>query len=358
LLAGLIIDRFNRQHLMIFSDVCVAACTILIGLLYTTAYLQIWHLYGLAVIYGCCGQIQGLAFSASISSIVTKENYARVSSMRTLIMYSSTIIPIIGLLGIVAIDLATFIMGIITVLMVRIPPAPPSEIGKNDGGSIWKQMFWGINYILARPSLLAITTIFCLFLFAYHTSETLYQPMILARTGSNAQILSTVVIAAGIGGVVGAIGLSIVGGFPRQIQGMLMAFIGVGFGSLLLGLGQTPVIWMAAQFFAGCWIPLAYSSTDAIWYTKVPPAVQGRVLAAAHTIGSIVGAVATITAGLLADRVFEPLMNSSSSIAAIFVPIVGTGRGAGIALLLSISAILMVLIGMGGYAFPTLRNGE
>jgi MFS transporter, DHA3 family, macrolide efflux protein len=363
LLAGLIIDRFNRQHLMIFSDVCVAACTILIGLLYTTTYLQIWHLYCLAVVYGCCGQIQGLAFSASISSIVARENYARVSSMRTLIMYSSTIIapalvgifyPTIGLMGIVAIDLVTFIMGIITVLIVRIPPAPSSEIGKDDGGSIWQQMFWGINYILARPSLLAITTIFCLFLFAYHTSETLYQPMILARTGGNAQILSTVVIATGIGGVVGAIGLSIVGGFPRQIQGMLMAFIGVGFGSLVLGLGQTPAIWIAAQFFAGCCIPLAYSSTDAIWYTKVSPAVQGRVLAAAHTIGSIVGAVATITAGLLADRVFEPLMNSSSSI----VPIVGTGKGAGIALLLSISAILMVLIGIGGYALPTLRNAE
>jgi MFS transporter, DHA3 family, macrolide efflux protein len=366
LLAGIIIDRFNRQKLMIFSDVCVGACTITIGLLYSIDLLQIWHLYGLAVIYGCCGQLQGLAFSASISSIVDRKHYSRVSSMRTLIMYGGTIIapalvgslyPTIGLMGIIAIDLLTFIVGISTVLMVRIPQIKSSS-DRNDSKTIWQQLFWGIDYIRARPSLVAITTIFCLFLFAYHTSETLYQPMILARTGSNAQILSTVAISAGIGGVVGAVVLSIVGGVPRQIQGMLIAFIGVGLGSLALGLGQTQGVWMLAQFFAAGCIPLAYSSTDAIWYTKVEPAVQGRVLAAAHTIGSIVGALASLIAGVLADRVFEPLMNSGNSIASALAPLFGTSKGSGIALLVTISAIAMVSIGIGGNAFPNLRNAE
>ncbi len=366
LLAGIIIDRFNRQKLMIFSDICVGACTLTIGLLHSIDLLQIWHLYGLAVIYGCCGQLQGLAFSASISSIVDKKHYSRVSSMRTLIMYGATIIapalvgslyPTIGLMGIIAIDLATFIIGITTVLMVRIPQAKtPSDRG--DGKTIWQQLFWGIDYIRARPSLVAITTIFCLFLFAYQTTETLYPPMILARTGSNAQILSTVAISAGIGGVVGAVILSIVGGVPRQIQGMLIAFIGVGLGFVVLGLGQTQVVWMVAQFFAACCIPLAYSSTDAIWYTKVEPAVQGRVLAAAHTIGSIVGALASLIAGVLADRIFEPLMNSGNSIALALTLLFGTGKGSGIALLLTISAIAMVSIGIGGNAFPNLRNAE
>jgi MFS transporter, DHA3 family, macrolide efflux protein len=366
LLAGIIIDRFNRQKLMIFSDVCVGACTLTIGLLYSIDLLQIWHLYGLAVIYGCCGQLQGLAFSASISSIVDRKHYSRVSSMRTLIMYGGTIIapalvgslyPTIGLMGIIAIDLLTFIVGISTVLMVRIPQIKSSS-DRNDSKTIWQQLFWGIDYIRARPSLVAITTIFCLFLFAYHTSETLYQPMILARTGSNAQILSTVAISAGIGGVVGAVVLSIVGGVPRQIQGMLIAFIGVGLGSLALGLGQTQGVWMLAQFFAAGCIPLAYSSTDAIWYTKVEPAVQGRVLAAAHTIGSIVGALASLIAGVLADRVFEPLMNSGNSIASALAPLFGTSKGSGIALLVTISAIAMVSIGIGGNAFPNLRNAE
>ena len=367
LVAGLIVDRFNRQHLMIFSDVCVAICTMSIGLLHATAQLQIWHLYALATIYGGCGQIQGLAFSASISSIVDRQHYGRVSSMRTLIAYSSIIIapalvgglyPTLGLMGIIAIDLATFIVGMMTVLSVKIPQSRGAESGDRDGKTIWQQLFWGIDYIWARPSLAAIVIVVSLFMSAYHTSETLYSPMILARTGSNTQILSTVAISAGIGGVVGAVILSIIGGYSRHIQGMLIAFIGVGSATLGLGLGRTQTVWMVAQFCAALCIPLASSSADAMWYTKVPPAAQGRVLAAIQTIGSIVGALATVLAGVLADRVFEPLMNSGSPIALALAPLFGTGKGAGIALLLTISAIGMVSIGLTANAFPTLRNAQ
>jgi MFS transporter, DHA3 family, macrolide efflux protein len=367
LVAGIIIDRYNRQKLMIFSDVCVGVCTLTIGVLHSAGWLQIWHLYGLAAIYGCCGQLQELAFSASISSIVDRKHYSRVSSMRMLIMYGGVIIspalvgslyPTIGLMGIIAIDLATFIIGISTVLMVRIPQIKSSPSDRAEDKTIWQQLFWGIDYIRARPSLVAIVTAFCLFLFAFNIAGTLYQPMVLARTGSNAQILSTIAISSGIGGVVGAVVLSIVGGVPRQSQGMLIGFICVGLGNLVLGLGQTQVVWMVAQFFAACCLPLAYSSTDAIWYTKVEPAVQGRVIAAAHTIGSIVGALASLMAGVLADRIFEPLMNSDNSISLALAPIFGTGKGSGIALLLTISAIAMVSIGIGGNAFPNLRNAE
>lgn len=366
LFAGLIIDRFNRQYLMVLSDVGVALCTILIGLLYSTQHLQIWHLYALAVIYGCCGQTQGLAFSASIPLIVPKHQYTRVSSMRTLINYSSTIIapalvgslyPLIGLMGIILIDLATFVVGIITVLIVNIPQPEHITI-KINSKTIWQQLFWGINYIRVRPSLLAMTTIFCLFLFTYHISETLYRPMILARTGGSTQILGMVVTAAGIGGVVGGVSLSVFGGFKRQIQGMLIGFISVGFGILIVGLGQTPWIWIGAQFFAACSIPLVYSSSYAVWYAKVPPEIQGRVLASAHTLGLTVSAVASAIAGPLADQVFEPAMNSGNFITSFFAPIIGVGKGSGIALFLMIAAISMMLIGVSGYAFPTLRNAE
>ncbi len=366
LFAGLIIDRFSRKYLMIFSDVVVALCTLLIGLLYSTQTLQLWHLYSLAIAYGCCGQIQTLAFTASISSIVPKQHYARVTSLKTLVNYSSAIIapalvgllyPTVGLLGIIAIDIATFAVGIFTVFLIHIPQTFDLEATTLTSKTIWKQLTWGIRYILARPSLQAMTIVFCLFLFTYHMSETLYQPLILARTGGSAQVLSTVVIAAGIGGVVGAVGLSIFGGFQRQVRGMLLGFVGTGVGSIVLGLGRVPSIWIGAQFFAALNIPLVYSSSYAVWYAKVKPDIQGRVLAAAHTIGLIVGAVASLVAGPLADQL-ELTMTSGGWIASIFAPLVGTGSGAGIALLYITISLCMVLIGVGGFAFPTLRNAE
>lgn len=284
LFAGLIIDRFNRKYLMIFSDASLALCTITIGLLYLTHNLHIWHLYGLAIAYGCFEQIQTLAYSASISLMVPKQHYARVSSMSSLVNYSSAIIapalvgslyPIIGLMGIILIDMATFAVVIGAVSLIQIPQLG-TEIEKLNGKTIWQQLSWGIYYILSRPSLLALTIIFCLFLFTYHICETLYQPMILARTGGNTQVLSTVVIAAGVGGVVGAVSLSILGGFKRKVHGILLGFIGAGLGKIILGLSHIPLAWIGAQFFSAFNIPLAFGSSYAVWYAKVQPDVQGR----------------------------------------------------------------------------------
>lgn len=374
--AGLMIDRFNRRYLMIFSDLGVAIATVSVGLLYSTGYLHLWHLYLLAIAYGCGGQIQELAFSASIPLMVNKQDYGRVSSMRTLISYSSVIIApalvgslygAIGLMGIIGIDLVTFLIGISTVLMVQIPSKRTekadnslfnSEKDSKQNNTIWHQLFWGIHYIWTRPSLLAMTVIFCGFLFAHQMSDTLYKPMILARTGGDTQRLSQVVMAAGMGGVVGAVILSVLGGFRHRVKGMLIGFIGVGLGGIILGLSQIPWVWMGAKFLAAMSIPLVYSSSYAVWYAKVQPEIQGRVLASAHTMGLIVGAIASLMAGILADRVFEPLMQSRGLIHSIFAPILGTGLGAGMTLLFIMTSIGLVGMGLIGYAVPILRNVE
>ncbi|MGI0485828.1 MFS transporter [Pantanalinema rosaneae CENA516] len=365
--AGLVIDRCNRKFLIMFSDASVAICTIAIGLLYITDQLQLWHLYGLAIAYGGFGQIQGLAYIASIPLMVSKQQYTRVSSMRSLVEYSSAILApalvgslysTIGLIGIMLIDLATFAIGVTTVWLIQIPQPRPAETEQLTGKTIWKQLSWGLHYILSRPSLLAITVIFCLFLFARQMSDTLYQPLVLARTNGDAQLLSRVVIAAGVGGVVGGVSLSILGGFQRRIYGMLLGFMGAGIGGILLGLGRVPWLWMGAQFFSAFNIPLTFSSSYAIWYAKVAPEVQGRVLAAAHTLGLTVGAMASLIAGPLADRVFEPMISSGGWLSRMVVPLVGTGTGAGIALLVILAAIWMILLGVSGYLIPAIRQVE
>jgi hypothetical protein len=139
---------------------------------------------------------------------------------------------------------------------------------------------------------------------------------------------------------------------------MLLGFVGTGFFKMLLGLGQTPLVWIGAHFAASLPIPLFYSSSNAIWYSKVPPALQGRVLAADQMIGLVITAFSALIAGPLVDRFFEPAMRSGGGLATIFAPIFGTGSGAGIALLYTLMAFCTILVGLGGYGFRTLRDVE
>jgi hypothetical protein len=105
-------------------------------------------------------------------------------------------------------------------------------------------------------------------------------------------------------------------------------------------------------------IPLINGSNQAIWQAKVAPDVQGRVFAARRLIAQITAPVAFLLTGPLADNVFEPAMMPGGSLASIFGGVLGTGPGAGMALMFIIFGALGVLVGFGGYLFPDIRNAE
>ena len=362
--AGVIVDRFPRKQLMIVGDVVAALGTLVIGLLFWQGQLQLWHLYIIVSLYGCFGQLQTLAYSTCISLLVEKENYTRAESMVAAVGYSGAIFspilagslyPLVGLTGIIAIDLATFGIAFAILALATIPNPQKSETPAVMG---WQDLTFGFRYIKASPGLSAMVIAFTLFAIPNDVGRALYNPMILARTGGDAQLLGTVTTMAGVGGVVGALSVSIWGGFNRRIDGMLLGFIGTGLSKLMLGMGQSAWLWFPAQFFAHLHTPLIFSSSNAIWYAKVPPAIQGKVLAADTLVGLLVGAFSPLLAGPLADYVFEPAMASGGWLAPVFGPWLGIGPGSGIALLYCGSAIAMVTVGSLGYCFTTLRKVE
>ena len=362
--AGIIVDRFPRKQLMLLGDVVAATGTLVIGLLFWQGQLQLWHLYIVVTLYGCFGQLQTLAYSTSIALLVSRENYTRAESMVAAVGYSGAIFspilagslyPSIGLTGIIAIDLTTFGVAFAILAVATIPNPEESE---NPAVMGWQDLTFGFRYIWRKPGLIAMVIAFSCFAVPSDIGKALYNPMILARSGGDAQVLGLVTTAAGVGGVLGALLVGISGGFKRRIHGMLLGFIATGLFKVVLALGQTPLVWMFAHFAATLAIPLFYSSSNAIWYAKVPPELQGRVLAADQMIGLGVGALAPLIAGPLADRVFEPAMQPGGVLSPVFSPLFGSGTGSGMALLYAIAATLMGLVGIGGYGFKQLRNVE
>jgi MFS transporter, DHA3 family, macrolide efflux protein len=366
LFAGIIIDRFNRKYLMILSDTVAAILTIVILLLYITGNLQIQHLYLTAVVNGIFGEIGWLAYSTSIAMIVPKQHYTRASSIGFLVHYSSSIFsaalvgslyPIIGLVGILVIDIITFTVTIASLLSVHIPQ-PPHQPGNSDTKTIWLTIAFGFRYILTSSGLCALLIATSLVWFALELEAALYQPMILARTGGNATVFGSVTAAAGVGGVIGAVAVSIWGGPQRRMKGIVLGIVGAGVSKTLFGLAQMPLVWITAQFFSSLNFPLLGSSNTALWLTKVAPELQGRVFATRSLIEQVVSAIAVLIAGPLADYVFEPAMMPGGSLAPIFGRVLGTGVGAGMALLYVITSICLLMLGFGVYAFRLLRDVE
>ncbi|MEM9244158.1 MAG: MFS transporter [Cyanobacteria bacterium P01_F01_bin.153] len=370
LFAGIIVDRANRKHLIMLGDGIAAISTLSILLLYLSGNLAIWHLYLAAVVRGGFGQIQNLAYSTSIASLISTENYTRASSMVAAVHYGSSIIapalagalyPVIGLGGILPLDLATFGVAIATLSWITIPQINREKDKEDQSQKLWKpsdlwtELTFGVRYIWQRKGLRYLLLITALFWFAHDLGGAVYSAMILARSNNNSQTLGAISSAAGIGGVIGAIAITLWRGPKRRVFGMLVGYVGAGFSKIIFGLGRSQQIWIPAQFCSSLNFPLLGSCTSALWMEKVSSEHQGKVFAARSLVLEIVSALSALLAGPLGDRLFEPAMESPVGLTRWFVPLFGSGDGAGLAMLYVLCAIAMVLVGLGGFCLPLLR---
>jgi DHA3 family macrolide efflux protein-like MFS transporter len=367
--AGALVDRWNRKLVMMLSDLAAGLSSTAILLLFVSDSLQIWHLYMAGAFAGVFQAFQFPAYSAAVTMMLPKEQYSRASGMLSLAQSASQVfapvlaaalLAIIDMSGVLSIDIITFVFAIGALLMVHIPQPETTEAGREGRGSIWKESAYGFRYIIARPSLLGLQLVFFALNLFTAFGFTVMAPMILARTGNDKVLLGSVQSAFGVGGVGGGLLLSAWGGPKRRVHGVLLGMAsGSLLGTMLMGLGQGPVVWAVAAFFSMFFVPIINGSNQAIWQAKVAPDVQGRVFATRRLIAQITVPVAMLMAGPLADRVFEPaMMPETGAWAATFGGLVGAGPGAGMALMFVITGVLGALVGLAGYAFQAVRDAE
>ncbi len=366
--AGAIVDRSNRRLMMMLSDLGAGVVTIVQLLLYLSGNLEIWHLYVTAAVAGAFQTFQWPAFSAAMTLMLPKEQYGRANGLMDLAdsasgifapLLAGALLSFIGLAGIMAIDVVSFVFAIGALLVVHVPQPPRSAAGLASQGSLRQESFYGFRHILARPSLLGLQLVFAWGNLFATLGLVLLPAMILARTGNDELALGSVQSAGSIGGIAGGLAMSAWGGFKRRVHGVLLGWIMFSLsGQALLGLSQALPVWLVASFLLGLFRPLINASNQAIWQAKVEADVQGRVFSARRAIAWLITPLAQLAAGPLADRVFEPAMQPGGSLAGTFGWLVGTGDGAGMGLILLLSGLAAALSGLAGYGVRAVRDVE
>ncbi|MDX1993310.1 MAG: MFS transporter [bacterium] len=367
-IAGALVDRWNRKLVLILSDLAAGLSSVAIFLLYSTGNLEIWHLYVAGAFAGAFQTFQWPAYSAAVTTMLRKEHYARAQGMMTVAETASglfapglaaLLLVVIGIQGVLLIDIITFIFAISAVLLVFIPQPKVSEAGREGRGSLLQESLYGFRYILRRPSLLGLQLMFFQINLFGTLGGILLSPMILARTNSSEATLASVQTAFAIGGLLSGLLISTWGGPKRKVHGVLMSMIFSSIlGNLLLGLGRGVVIWVVAAFGTSIFTSILNASNQAIWQAKVPPDVQGRVFSVRRMIAQITAPIAMFIAGPLADGVFEPGMREGGNLAQTFGGLIGTGPGAGMALIMVITGVMATIFSASGYLVPAIRKAE
>jgi DHA3 family macrolide efflux protein-like MFS transporter len=365
--AGALVDRSNRKMMMMISDIASGIASLIILFLFTTGRLEIWHLFITSAFQGVFQSFQWPAYSAAISTMIPKQHYGRANGMLSLADTASNIfapilagalLGIIGVTGILLIDITTFIIAIGALLFVHIPQPKITAEGIQSRGSIFKEALFGFKYIWIRPPLLGLQIVFLTGNFFVGIPMAVEAAMILANTGSNEKVLALVNSAGAIGGVIGGLVMSAWGGPKKRVHGVLMGwFISSLLGSVLMGFSRSLPFWVVSAFLGMFFIPIINGSNQAIWQAKVPPDLQGKVFSIRRLIAWFVSPLAMLVAGPLSDRLLEPAMrNPQSFLASSLAWAIGIGPGRGMALLFIIGGSLAALVGLSGYVFRVIRD--
>jgi MFS transporter, DHA3 family, macrolide efflux protein len=269
---------------------------------------------------------------------------------------AASLVAVIGIQGILLVDLATYCWSIATLAAVRIPASARPDDPGAARPSFLSEAGYGWRYIRQRSGLLALLLLFAGSNYAVGLVSVLFTPLILGFTDQAS--LGFILSVGGSGMLAGSLAMSVWGGPRRRIYGVLVPGLVQGIVISLAGFPPSvPFITGLAfvYFFA---LPLINGSSQAIWQAKVHPDIQGRVFAIRRMIAWSSLPLAYLSAGVLADSIFEPRLQPGGAWAGSIGALVGTGPGRGIAFLFVLLGLALIALALLGFGYAPLRNVE
>ncbi len=363
--AGALVDRWDRRWAMILSDTGAGIGTMVIALLLGFDRLEIWHLYVILSFSGLFQSLQWPAYSSATTLLVPKENYTRAAGLVQLAealgqVFAPALAGVLlfagGLAAVIAVDVATFVVAVASLLVVRFPRPEVSEAGSEAGGSLVAGARFGFSYIRQRPGLLVLLLYFAALNLLFGFVGVVLFPLLLGFASE--QAVGAIMSLGAVGMVMGSVIMSSWKGPERLVRGLLIAVVPLGLGLILMGLRPSVPFVTGAAFLGFAAMPFGNSFSQALWQRKVDPDVQGRVFAVRRTLAGIMGPVALIAAGPLLDLVFEPALADGGSLAGSVGAVIGTGPGRGAGFMMILMGVAAILVSVVAYSYPRLRYLE
>ncbi len=317
--AGVLADRYDRRLLMMLGDGLSA-----IGIL----YILICMLRGGAALYQICigvfissvfSALLEPAYRATVTDLLTKEEYSKASGMVSLAGSARYLIsPLLaGLLLAVSdikllliLDICTFFLTVITTGMARrgleAKAAEARESFRESLREGWRAVTRKRGVII----LIMVSSVLTCFM---GTFQILAEPLLLDFTSSTVLGISETVCACGM--LVSSLMLGVRGIQKGYVKVLCLSLFLAGIAMVVFGLKENIYLISIAGFCFFAMLPFANNSLDYLVRTNIPGDLQGRAWGLIGFLSQIGYVVAYGTAGLLADGMAKGLR-------------VGVGRGA------------------------------
>jgi MFS family permease len=321
-LGGIIADRFNRQRVVIGTQICSMILALIFAILTLTGVVRVWQIFVLATLLGVVNAFDIPARQSFLVDMVGKEDLMNAIALNSS-MFNGARIAGPAIAGILVAKIGegwcffanavSYIAVITGLLLMRVER--PTRLASS--GPALAHLKEGLDFVLNNEPirvLLLLLGLVSLVAMPYSVLMPVFADRILH---GGARGLGILMGATGVGALLGALTLATRAGVRGL--GRWIAFSCGGFGSSLVLFSLSRHFWLSAILLlpVGYCMMLQMSSSNTLIQAMVPDDLRGRVMALYTMMFMGMAPFGSLFAGSLAHRLGAPLTVSVGAVACI-----------------------------------------
>ncbi|WJZ03559.1 MFS transporter [Corynebacterium freiburgense] len=347
--AGVLADRIDRRLLMILGDsASVIGLLLLVATLQQNATTPI--ICACVILSSICNSVMDPAYRATVTDLLTPEEYARASGMVQLASAAQYLLaPVVAgfliskynIVTLVTIDICTMATTIICMVFIwkKVKTTPKETLG-----DFWSDFQFGIRFLSRERNILTLLWLITLVTFCMGFIQTLFTPLVLDL--SNEQTLGMLTSLAASGMLVASILIGVFNMGNNHIRYLSIGLICAGISVSCMGTSTYIVVIGIFAFLFFCSLPPMNTSLEVLVRSAIPNETQGRIWGLISLLSQFGFIFAYAIAGPLVDHVFNPLLTPNGPLASSIGVFLGVGDTRGIGLLFIIVGIGMAVLGV------------
>src|SRR6202522_3412678 len=321
-LGGLAADRWNRQKIVIGTQVASMLLAFVLAALTLLHIVKTWEIITLAALLGAVNAFDIPGRQSFLIEMVSRDDLMNAIALNSSMFNGARVIgPAIA--GILVSRIgegwcffangASYIAVIAALLMMKLPPYRPVPAGT----SPFEHIAEGFRYIQRTAPILALITligIVSLVAVPYSVLMPIFADQILHRGAHGLGILMG---SAGVGALLGALTLA----SRRGVKGLgtVVGFAAMAFGVSLILFAFSKIFWLSVVLLVpvGYGVMLQMSSSNTLIQAMVPDELRGRAMAMYPMMFMGMAPIGSLLSGLFADWIGAPLTVAIGGVGAV-----------------------------------------
>ncbi|HWR43926.1 MFS transporter [Sporomusa sp.] len=311
-LAGLLVDRFSRHRIIIFTQIMSMLQALVMAVLVLSNRIEVWHVMALGTMLGCIQAFDMPARHAFIVDLVDDRE-----DMNNAIALNSIIINVARLIGpsiagiLIAIvgegicfllNAGSFIAVIAALLAMKIRTKHIESASRSISRELCEGFTYAYQFLPIRYLFFLLWVISFLGM-PYIVFMPIFADQVL---GGGSYVLGFLFSATGLGAICGASFLA-ARSYVAGLENIIPVAAGL-FGLALTIFSQNTSIWLALciMFFAGIGMIMHSIATNTLLQTVVDDDKRGRIMSMYSMAFQGLTPLGSLLAGFLAERIGAP----------------------------------------------------